>query len=512
MKKIYSLFLSIILTSTIFSQVPDLNFTGIMDLTVPTGGSDGKAIQFTANQNIADLSIYSVSTFSNGNTSGSSLYALPSISVSVGEHILLCRDSVDLSTYFGSCWSIFDHVFQGSQPSGNGDDAVVLYENGVAIETFGVVGVDGSGESWEYLDSWAWKDTALANVGNWVYGGVNCSDGSADMQSSSCPFPLCTSSQPSTYNVTLSVNTANITVGGNGMYAGGGVLGLANAVALSDPDGDGTWTGVATFPAAGGNYVFLNSPANDQDWGAKEVLTGLSCANGQYDDRLMGALTADTTMLHCFASCETDGTCPTSPPPATIVNVTFKVDMSQVSVSFTTPELNGTFNGWCGNCNSMSDADGDNIWDVTIPLDSGSTVEYKFSADTWSIEEMNDPNASCTNGDTVNTNRILIVPGSDITLTDVCWGSCDPCSTGIIGEALSEINIYPNPASSLLNVNSIETLNRIILRDVTGRVIIDARPTSKHYSIDVSGLSTNMYFIECFDNNRTTVKRVFVTK
>ena len=31
------------------------------------------------------------------------------------------------------------------------------------------------------------------------------------------------------------------------MYAGGGVLGDAMAVPLSDPDGDGTWTGVASI-------------------------------------------------------------------------------------------------------------------------------------------------------------------------------------------------------------------------------------------------------------------------
>ena len=62
---------------------------------------------------------------------------------------------------------------------------------------------------------------------------------------------------PSSYNVTLKVNTATITVGPNGMYAGGGVLGDAMAIPLSDADGDGTWEGVAQFPVAGGNYVFL---------------------------------------------------------------------------------------------------------------------------------------------------------------------------------------------------------------------------------------------------------------
>ena len=48
--------------------------------------------------------------------------------------------------------------------------------------------VDGSGEAWEYLDSWAYKID-----GNWTYGGVNCSDNSESSASSSCPYPICSS-------------------------------------------------------------------------------------------------------------------------------------------------------------------------------------------------------------------------------------------------------------------------------------------------------------------------------
>ena len=46
-------------------------------------------------------------------------------------------------------------------------------------------------------------------------------------------------------------------------------------------------------------------------------------------------------------------------------NVTFQVDMSTVSSSFSIPEVNGTFNNWCGNCWSMTDTDNDNVWEVT---------------------------------------------------------------------------------------------------------------------------------------------------
>ena len=58
---------------------------------------------------------------------------------------------------------------------------------------------------------------------------------------------------------------------------------------------------------------------------------------------------------------------------------------------------------------------------ATIPLLSGN-YEYKYSADTWTIQEMNDPNASCTNGDPVYTNRTLTVGTSDITIPLVLLG------------------------------------------------------------------------------------------
>ena len=50
------------------------------------------------------------------------------------------------------------------------------------------------------------------------------------------------------------------------------------------------------------------------------------------------------------------------------INVTFKLDMTQ-QTGFTTPEVNGTFNGWCGaTCNPMTDANSDGIWEATIAL------------------------------------------------------------------------------------------------------------------------------------------------
>ena len=81
---------------------------------------------------------------------------------------------------------------------------------------------------------------------------------------------------------------------------------------MSDDDQDGTWTvTISLLEGTQGNYTFFNGPTSSSDWGSGENLTGQECADPEnYDDRILQPITADTTLLHCFNSCDTDGTCP----------------------------------------------------------------------------------------------------------------------------------------------------------------------------------------------------------
>ena len=228
------------------------------------------------------------------------------------------------------------------------------------------------------------------------------------------------------FAVTFMVNTANITVGTNGLYLGGGVIGGANAVQLSDPDGDGIYVGTDTLNgSSGGNFIFLNSPANAWDWSTKENLTGLSCADpNNYNDRILPTFTQDTTLMFCFGSCSTDTVCPT---PS---NVTFSVDMSYVTSPFNNVYLSGTMNNWNSGSDTLTDPDGDNVYTGTFSLMPG-TYEYKFTYDNWSGQESFDVTSSdsaCTITTGIYTNRILTVGPADTTLSQVCWEECTSCS------------------------------------------------------------------------------------
>ena len=194
-------------------------------------------------------------------------------------------------------------------------------------------------------------------------------------------------------------------------------------------------------------------------------------------------------------------------------NITFKVDMSQVSDPFSTPEVNGTFNSWCGNCNAMSDTNGDNIWDVTVKLQSGDTIEYKYSADSWSIQETNDPNGFCTNGDPNFTNRVLIVPVNDTILPDVCWGSCDTCSPigAIDNLELNDLSIFPNPTSSFLTIKSNKLISPISIYDITGKLVLQNKGNSNEIILDISNLNSGLYFIKSNSQNSSIRKRFIVS-
>ncbi|MBU46663.1 MAG: hypothetical protein CMD28_04455, partial [Flavobacteriales bacterium] len=136
-----------------------------------------------------------------------------------------------------------------------------------------------------------------------------------------------------------------------------------------------------------------------------------------------------------------DGTCTYT------YDVTFQLDMSTVDTAlFTIPEINGTFNNWCGPCAPMSDPDGDNIWDYTIALPDGY-YEFIYTADSVNIIENLFPSL-CTVSGWGYTNRTLNIVG-DTTLPVVCWESCWECNFIPVLGCTSPIYCNYNPLATI---------------------------------------------------------------
>lgn len=181
----------------------DLVMSGVLD--GPLTGGSPKAVEFYATSDIPDLSVYALTIASNGAASFTGItsdYVLPSISLSAGEYFYAVGNSFDDMT------GDFDTVFPGTTralnfgANSNGDDVLGLFydptgsfSGGESLaDVFGVLGTDGTGESWEHLDSWAYRvdDTTADgtfNESNWTIASPNSLDGlSASQVAAAVPF------------------------------------------------------------------------------------------------------------------------------------------------------------------------------------------------------------------------------------------------------------------------------------------------------------------------------------
>jgi hypothetical protein len=230
-------------------------------------------------------------------------------------------------------------------------------------------------------------------------------------------YGTCSACLPPVYNVTFQVDMNNVTDPFTAPEVNGQFNSwCGNCAAMSDANADGIWD--VTIALSPGTYEYKFSADN---WNIQETLTeGDACTvnAAPFVNRTI-TVTGDATLpAVCWASCSA---CPTE-----MFDVTFQVDMNNVTDPFTTPEVNGSFNGWCGGCAPMSDANADGIWELVISLPAG-TYEYKYAADGWAIQESLAPGSSCTVTNFGFTNRSLVV-SADAVLPPVCWASCGSCS------------------------------------------------------------------------------------
>jgi hypothetical protein len=241
--------------------------------------------------------------------------------------------------------------------------------------------------------------------------------------------------QPATYHVSVNMNQQ--TVSTNGVHIAGNFQGWnPSATPMTDANGDGVYEyTISTFVGEKIEYKFINGNA----WGSDESVPVACRVPGTLNRGDSIANVADSAATVCYALC------------FNCAGVTFNVDMNQVTQSFTTPEVNGLWNNWCGNCNPLTDANGDGIWTTTLPLPVGTTQEYKFSADAWTIQEQNNPAAPCTNGNATYTNRVLVIPATDTVLNVVCWSQCTACDVDVT----LKVNMAWEVANNAISANGV---------------------------------------------------------
>jgi hypothetical protein len=142
--------------SVIISEIADpVDFNGRFVELANTG---------TATRRLGGMSLH---RYSNGSTTPATV-ALPDVSLAPGEVFVVAGNSAGFTSLFG-----LTADFTWSGVNGNGNDVYALFEGGAAVDVYGVIGVDGVGEDWEYTDvgatrrPWVLAPRATLRMAEW---------------------------------------------------------------------------------------------------------------------------------------------------------------------------------------------------------------------------------------------------------------------------------------------------------------------------------------------------------
>ncbi|WP_353779197.1 T9SS type A sorting domain-containing protein [Winogradskyella sp. 3972H.M.0a.05] len=367
MKKLYSFIVAIMVASLSFGQ--DMIITGAFD--GPLTGGTPKLVEIYVVNDIADLSLYGLGSANNGGGSDGEELTF-SGSATAGQFIYVGSEGSNpgsVNAYFGITADYLD-----STANVNGDDALELFFNTAVIDTFGDINTDGTGQPWEYLDGWAYRnngtgpDGTTFNLSSWSFSGPNATDGCTDNGSCASVFPI------GTY--TTAGSSCGVTFGTALVACDSSTIGDDNDnVTISIPY-TGSDAGITSVTTTSGGTIAGDDPSTTADGtiillGLSEgdawdvVLNGGDCDGRDISGTVDSAL-CDPTPNTCF-DLSTGGEL------FELVTVTTNSDMDVWTLNAGTYSMNG----FCGGgCEELVDT-----WLIFGPLDMTGVTDLSLLFD-----------------------------------------------------------------------------------------------------------------------------------
>jgi len=311
-------------------------------------------------------------------------------------------------------------------------------------------------------------------------------------------------------NITLTLNMQDQTFDPANVYlAGGGNFGNPGDNQMTDVDNDSVYTITVRQPKGFSSfYIFTNG--NCPDWSCKENLGGMPCGDpNNFNDRYMDSIITDTTLMHCYEQCTTDGSCATPLPPA---EVTLNVDMSGMAIDSAGVFLGANFDGWSGGI-ALTDPDQDSIYSVVLTLDPGQ-IEFKFINGTnWEVLDSLD-GQDCVMNFGGFVNRVLDVT----TDVSVCYEfeTCNSCSSVGINDVVEDIvSVYPTRVQDAFKL-SFQKQNasfyQVEVMDITGRKVLSERliGTTQMHQVNTSTWSKGIYLVRTSTKTQQQTVKILV--
>ena len=74
------------------------------------------------------------------------------------------------------------------------------------------------------------------------------------------------------------------------------------------------------------------------------------------------------------------------------------------------------------------------------------------------------------------------------------------------------LNTYPNPSFGNLFVESNDPIEALKIKDLTGRVVLEMKPQKSKVEIETTELTNDLYFLNCFVNQKWVTKKLVISK
>ncbi|GLX78542.1 hypothetical protein tinsulaeT_18820 [Thalassotalea insulae] len=293
------------------TSATSMMISGIID--GPLSGGIPKAVELYITSDIADLSNCGIGSANNGGGTDGQEFTFPAESAAAGTHIYVASESTGFTAFFG-----FAPDYISGAANVNGDDAIELFCNGKIVDTFGDINTDGSGQPWEYMDGWAYRNdnTAAAgtefNIADWTFSGKNALDGQSNNDSAETPFPSkrFTVGEPLIITGIFDGPLSGGTPKAIELYVPFGITDLSACGIGSANNGGGTDGEEFTFPAdavSAGSYIYIatETAGFESFFGfAPSYTHGAAAVNG--DDAI--ELFCNGQVIDTFGDINKDGT------------------------------------------------------------------------------------------------------------------------------------------------------------------------------------------------------------
>lgn len=285
---------------------------------------------------------------------------------------------------------------------------------------------------------------------------------------------VCT--QP-TVDVKFRVNMAGQSIGTGGVFLAGTFNGYSTTANQMTNVGNAVYELVLPLTA---NSNFTYKFVNGSTFETVPTSCGVNDGGGNYNRNLNTSTTNIDLPTVCFNACTA---CPMS-------NISFVVDMSNVTVSPQGVFLAGSFNGFSTTAKQMTHM-GNNLYKADVALTAGTMETYKFVNGT--TFELITSDCGIMGGASVY-DRVLNVPVGNQVLSSVCFNSCNACSPSATNPTLkNSIAIYPNPSTGIFSLSR-ATEGEGVLYEIAGKALMTIEKGVNQF--DIKHLPTGVYWLE----------------